>query len=68
VANQVLAAAPDHQIASLELSAAMAQAAAAGTTGVPAAAAKQHAALVARLAETLRDHSVQRTAFLRAWP
>ena len=65
-AERVLAAAPDHQIATLELSTAVARSAASGPAGPAAAAAMAHAALVARLAGTLRDHPAQRDAFFRA--
>ena len=66
-AGRLVAAPPDHQIATLELSAALAQAAAAGAGGVPSEAAATHAVLVAALAETLREHPAQQAAFRRAW-
>jgi tetratricopeptide (TPR) repeat protein len=62
------AATPDHRIATLELSAALSQAAAGSAASAPRNAAATHAALVGRLAETLREHPPQRAAFLRAWP
>ena len=66
-ADRALAGACDHEIARLELSAAVAQAAS-EAAAVPAATTERHAALVGRLADTLRQHPPQRAAFLRAWP
>ena len=61
------AAPSDHQIATLELHTALARAARAGASGGPDSAQSDHAAFVATMAETLRDHPAQHAAFRLAW-
>ena len=66
-ARRRLAAAPDHQIATLELRTALARAESAGIAGAPPGSAQAHAALVATLVETLGGQPTRQGAFRRAW-
>ncbi|MEO8523772.1 MAG: BTAD domain-containing putative transcriptional regulator [Caldimonas sp.] len=66
-ARSALAAPSDHMIATLELCAALAQAAAMGVAGAPSSAPSELAALVASLAETLSAYPDQQAAFQHAW-
>ena len=66
-ARAALAAPADHMAARLELHTALARAARAGVAGVPASVLGEHAAFVAEVAESLREHPVQQAAFLEAW-
>lgn len=56
-----------HAVAALALHRALAAAQLAGVVGVPAAAQRDGAAHVHRLADSLREHPAQQAAFLQAW-
>lgn len=62
-----LGAETPHAVAALYLHQALAAAQRAGVAGAPAAAQRDCAAHVVRLAHSLRDHPAQRAAFLRRW-